>query len=602
MIIRSVLLLLYSYASLCANHESLPSLATLALQHHTDKSCIAYDYADIYEQYIGHLREQPLTFLEFNAGLSGFFSRKMWDHYFTNPEAKLFFVAPHDEHILPFYQRYLFSAPSLELTPRTKTFMVNSNTSEGRAAIRHFTQGFDVIIDSSTPSTDRQIACFKTLFEHVNPGGVYIIENIYSSYEKATPLIDERSSSDILLTRNTIENPDTSLHRIHNSLLDYLDRCNDVLQYTEAKSPKNYVPEHSRYIIPDDYMKQWPAAIAPHTDPCMLMIKSITYYPNCCIITKKNKVEKYQSHPISFCIPESKIVPSIPPKTRAFAHIIPGDKKTYIYRDEQSYYQGYQEALYGITFCKVGWDCMRHYEILANGCIPYFVDLDQCHPSTMHAFPKKLILKAMNLPGVSYNHIDHAVFNRADYDAILQELLAYTRKHLTTRATARQLLHSIGYTGNKPILYLYEPRWLSEYMRDLLLIGLKEELGSLVVDAPKNVVIYTDYPDETRNLYGMGFSYTKVIDDIPVDRTRIAERIANKEFAYVIYGEAHQQLPLYDVVTQHYAQDEIVYICGSERYTGSPTTHYCGYRNKFPHVFIREWSPDALYCNTDKGC
>ena len=101
--------------------------------------------------------------------------------------------------------------------------------------------------------------------------------------------------------------------------------------------------------------------------------------------------------PIQFAIHESKIVKEIPEKDQDFAFIIPGNIRTYIYNEESEYYKDYQRSFFALTWKKGGWDCMRHYEILANGCIPYFVDLDQCDPNTMQFLPRELIKEAMNL-------------------------------------------------------------------------------------------------------------------------------------------------------------------------------------------------------------
>ncbi len=62
----------------------------------------------------------------------------------------------------------------------------------------------------------------------------------------------------------------------------------------------------------------------------------------------------------------------IPEKDQDFASLIPGVLSTYIYDTEEEYFKGYQRAFYAVTCKKAGWDCLRHYEILANGCIPYF--------------------------------------------------------------------------------------------------------------------------------------------------------------------------------------------------------------------------------------
>ena len=53
---------------------------------------------------------------------------------------------------------------------------------------------------------------------------------------------------------------------------------------------------------------------------------------------------------------------------------VPIDRTDAIER-EADYYADLQASRYGITTKKAGWDCMRHYELAANGCVPCFRDL-----------------------------------------------------------------------------------------------------------------------------------------------------------------------------------------------------------------------------------
>src|SRR5437870_10123235 len=96
-------------------------------------------------------------------------------------------------------------------------------------------------------------------------------------------------------------------------------------------------------------------------------------------------MSEYHRH-IQFSIPDCKIVSSVPEKIRDFASYVPNDWRyigEYVYEEEEAYYQGYKDAYYAVTKKKGGWDCMRHYEILANGCIPYFLDLEKCPRGAM---------------------------------------------------------------------------------------------------------------------------------------------------------------------------------------------------------------------------
>ena len=169
-------------------------------------------------------------------------------------------------------------------------------------------------------------------------------------------------------------------------------------------------------------------------------------------------------YPISFCIPEQNIVSSPPTKTKRMATVVPGNPSTYVFADQTSYYADYQASVFGKTCKKGGWDCMRHYEILANGCIPWFENLDACPPNILTHFPKDLVKQAMASP---------------DPTSFIPALLDHTRKHCTTRAMAQYVLDKSGHPSAKRVLFLSEkPK--PDYLRDMLLIGFKEILGQRV--------------------------------------------------------------------------------------------------------------------------
>lgn len=139
--------------------------------------------------------------------------------------------------------------------------------------------------------------------------------------------------------------------------------------------------------------------------------------------------------PINFSIPEELIINFVPEKTKDYAHIIPGDLSTYIYDKQSDYYADYQISYYGVTFKKGGWDCLRHYEILMNGCITYFPDLENCPKYTMTLFPKQLVFennRQLLNNGLSANYFQEA-----------SEILEYTKKYLTTKYTANLIINEI---------------------------------------------------------------------------------------------------------------------------------------------------------------
>lgn len=142
--------------------------------------------------------------------------------------------------------------------------------------------------------------------------------------------------------------------------------------------------------------------------------------------------------PINFCIPKDLIVKEMPKKEKDYANIIPGNKSTYIYTEEQPYYEDYQKSYFGVTVKKGGWDCLRHYEILMNGCIPFWFSIDEewnlenCPKTTMMKFPKKLILSAMD----QIKKGNDLSF----YEECVNLLLEHTKNKLTTEAVAKELI------------------------------------------------------------------------------------------------------------------------------------------------------------------
>ncbi len=138
--------------------------------------------------------------------------------------------------------------------------------------------------------------------------------------------------------------------------------------------------------------------------------------------------------PINFSFPTCKLAPP-GEKNQEYATCIPGQPETYIFKDEKSYYKDYQKSYYGVTKKKAGWDCMRHYEILGNYCVPYFEDIEKCPEETLSNLPKELLVDAKNL---AHN------FDKQKYFSILDELFCFTKQNLTTKAQAQYILSHLN--------------------------------------------------------------------------------------------------------------------------------------------------------------
>lgn len=159
------------------------------------------------------------------------------------------------------------------------------------------------------------------------------------------------------------------------------------------------------------------------------------------VIWKRELTDLYFGNPISFAIPESQvdIFGEEISKEYLFSPnlkkpMIGGgaDPVSYTFNDEKMYYLEYAKSYYGYTCRKMGWDCMRHYEILANRCIPCFPDLENCPPHIMTNFPKSDIIEI--------NKYSLSEIVPSDYNDLVNELFEYTKKNLTTKKLIETIL------------------------------------------------------------------------------------------------------------------------------------------------------------------
>lgn len=140
--------------------------------------------------------------------------------------------------------------------------------------------------------------------------------------------------------------------------------------------------------------------------------------------------------PISFAIPTSKVNFN-KNKIKDLSFITPLNRKTYIYDNEKDYYNDYNEARFGVTLKKAGWDCMRHYEILANGCIPVFNKIEHCPNNIMASFPKQLCLNVNN-------DIRQKINLENVYKNYIEDFEDHFLKNNTTKAEACKFLSTIN--------------------------------------------------------------------------------------------------------------------------------------------------------------
>ena len=124
-------------------------------------------------------------------------------------------------------------------------------------------------------------------------------------------------------------------------------------------------------------------------------------------------------------------------KTQFMSQSIPGNPRTYIFDNEQDYYADYQKSQFAITKAKAGWDCLRHYEIMGNGCMPLFENIHECPRHIMMHVPKALLTKIM------FWHVNDQKWLMREYNYYLEELQKYVVKFCTTEAVAKRFVSKL---------------------------------------------------------------------------------------------------------------------------------------------------------------
>lgn len=123
---------------------------------------------DIYEPYFEPLKDKPLNIVEIGV-LSGA-SLFTWQEYFT--QAMIFGLE--------------INPPPIE-TDRIKVFKCDQGDIIDLATCKDRIPGkLDIVIDDGSHINDYTLLAFHYLFDHLNSGGLYIIEDTLCTYDTAS--------------------------------------------------------------------------------------------------------------------------------------------------------------------------------------------------------------------------------------------------------------------------------------------------------------------------------------------------------------------------------------------------------------------------------
>jgi hypothetical protein len=92
---------------------------------------------------------------------------------------------------------------------------------------------------------------------------------------------------------------------------------------------------------------------------------------------------------------------------------------------------------------------------------------------------------------------------------------------------------------------------------------MKQILGAACVESIVVPHIYDDF-GPTNELYGRGFTYTKILPAAMKPHPYSVEEIETKQYDLIVYGSLHRGLPHWDQVTSLYGPDEVIALCGED--------------------------------------
>ena len=161
--------------------------------------------------------------------------------------------------------------------------------------------------------------------------------------------------------------------------------------------------------------------------------------------------------PISFSFPKEKIADfSKLAKTKSFpGHIVDQDILSlesdshypakgsieYAFFTEGDYYADLQSSKFGITTKRAGWDCLRHYEMAANGCVLCFRNL--------HLKPSRCAPFGLNSTNsISYRNANDLMsklrsLTADEYDTLLYNTHSWIQENTTEQVAGRFLASAV---------------------------------------------------------------------------------------------------------------------------------------------------------------
>jgi hypothetical protein len=206
--------------------EAPPTLAKLCEQHPTDKCPTAHNYVETYEQLFAPLRTSTRRILE--IGVQHGFSMRMWEAYFPSAKVVGLDIQPR---------------PKVDSSRVTTVVADQGKREDLQAVLAKFGGDYDIIIDDGGHRMDQQQVSLATLFPALRPGGLYIIEDMHTSFPQFYPdfgVAADGSNSTYAMVERLIRTGEVTSPYMTDGERSYLKaniaRCSYVFQNSERRS------------------------------------------------------------------------------------------------------------------------------------------------------------------------------------------------------------------------------------------------------------------------------------------------------------------------------------------------------------------------------
>lgn len=143
----------------------MSTLNEIGIKFNTDKSSISHDYLRKYEKYIPFKRTDEIKILE--IGVQNGYSVRTWKEYFFNSTIVGIDIEPN-------CKKHQENRIYIEIGDQTDEEFLNTIVEKYGP--------FDLIVDDGSHVNSHVITSFKFLFDHLNKHGVYLVEDVSTSY------------------------------------------------------------------------------------------------------------------------------------------------------------------------------------------------------------------------------------------------------------------------------------------------------------------------------------------------------------------------------------------------------------------------------------